>query len=65
MHETLGSNTSKKKGKEGGVGREEEAGKEKRERKCNRDRRREGIGRENREEMLSHKPGMVAYTRNP
>lgn len=36
-----------------------------RERKCHRDRRREEIGRENREEMLSHKPGMVAYTRNP
>lgn len=31
MHETLGSNTSKKRGKEGGVGREEEAGKEERE----------------------------------
>lgn len=34
------------------MGREEEAGKE--EIKYNRDRRREGIGRENQEERLSH-----------
>lgn len=43
MHETLGSISSKKRGKEGGVGREEVAGKE-RETKHDKDRRREGIG---------------------
>lgn len=62
-HETLGSSSGNKRGKEGGVGKEEEAGR-RRQRKYNRDGR-EGIGRENKEEMLSHKPGMVAHTRNP
>lgn len=49
---------SKIRGKRGGVGREEEVGREKR--RDDRDRKREGIGKEYRE-MLSNKPGVVAY----